>query len=291
MGARGDGQRTSGPPAVGGSSRGADRAVHDGGSTVFRKQRRGAPAGFFGCEAAGLRWLAQADAVPVVRVVDVGRDHLDLERLVPARPTAGGARELGRGLARLHDAGAAAFGCPPPGWDGPWFFGPLDDPVPFAVAGHPTWGSFHATGRIAPMRRLLAERGRLDPALDDDLRRVEDRLLAGHLDDGDPPARLHGDLWAGNVMWTRAGAVLIDPAAHGGHRETDLAMLDLFGLPGLAEVVKGYQEVHPLRPGWRQRLGLHQLFPVGMHAVLFGGGYVARTCELARRWSGASARG
>jgi fructosamine-3-kinase len=250
---------------------------------VFRKHRTGAPPGFFACEAAGLRWLADADAVPVVRVVDVADDRLDLERLVPAPPTADGARELGRGLARLHDAGAASFGSGPPGWDGGWFFGPLDEPVAFPVTTRPTWGEFHATARIAPMRRLLAERGRPGSELDDALRRVEDRLRSGDLDDGELPARVHGDLWSGNVLWTADGAVLIDPAAHGGHRETDLAMLALFGLPGLARVLEGYDEVHPLRPGWRERQALHQLFPVGMHAVLFGGGYVGRTLELARQ--------
>jgi fructosamine-3-kinase len=111
------------------------------------------------------------------------------------------------------------------------------------------------------------------------------RLRAGDLDDDDVPARVHGDLWSGNVLWTAAGAVLVDPAAHGGHRESDLAMLALFGLPGLDDVVAGYEEVHPLRPGRRDRLTLHQLYPVGMHAVLFGGGYVAGTEALAARWA------
>jgi fructosamine-3-kinase len=111
-----------------------------------------------------------------------------------------------------------------------------------------------------------------------------DRLAAvlrrGDLDDDEPPARVHGDLWSGNVLWTADGAVLIDPAAHGGHRESDLAMLALFGLPHLDDVLAGYQEVHPLRRGRRHRVALHQVYPVGMHAVLFGGGYVAQLHRL-----------
>ena len=78
-------------------------------------------------------------------------------------------------------------------------------------------------------------------------------------------------------MWTRDGVVLIDPAAHGGHRETDLAMLELFGCPHYDAVLAGYQRVRTLRPGWRNRVGLHQLFPLLAHVVLFGGGYAHQT--------------
>nr|CRL78929.1 fructosamine kinase [Mycolicibacterium malmesburyense] len=83
-------------------------------------------------------------------------------------------------------------------------------------------------------------------------------------------------------MWTPDGAVLIDPAAHGGHRETDLAMLALFGCPHLDEVIDGYQSVRPLRQGWRGRLVLHQLYPLLAHVVLFGGGYARQTAAAAR---------
>jgi fructosamine-3-kinase len=107
------------------------------------------------------------------------------------------------------------------------------------------------------------------------------RCDAGDFDDDDPPARLHGDLWSGNVMWTSEGAVLIDPAAHGGHRETDLAMLALFGCPYLDEVISGYQARRRLRDGWRNRVGLHQLYPLLAHVVLFGVGYERQTLAAA----------
>jgi fructosamine-3-kinase len=96
------------------------------------------------------------------------------------------------------------------------------------------------------------------------------------------PARLHGDLWSGNVMWTPDRVVLIDPAAHASHRENDLAMLALFGCPHLDAILAGYQRVRPLKPGWRNRIRLHQLFPVLAHVVLFGGGYAGETHAAAR---------
>ena len=89
-------------------------------------------------------------------------------------------------------------------------------------------------------------------------------------------------------MWTPDGVVLIDPAAHGGHRETDLAMLALFGCPYFDEVVEGYQDQRALRDGWRERVGLHQLYPLLAHVALFGGGYEGRTRRAALDAVGAS---
>ncbi len=142
-------------------------------------------------------------------------------------------------LAVTHEAGAPLFGSGPDGWHGDGYFGPLSEPLPMSLWGHKTWGAFYAEERLRPMA-ALAE-WRLGTEASRSIDAVIDRCLAGDFDDDDRPARLHGDLWSGNVMWTADGAVLIDPAAHGGHRETDLAMLALFGCPFLDEVLAGYQ--------------------------------------------------
>ena len=98
----------------------------------------------------------------------------------------------------------------------------------------------------------------------------------------EPPSRLHGDLWWGNVAATASEPVILDPAVYGGHREIDLAMLALFG--GLPEaLIEAYEEVFPLAEGWRERIALHQLYPLAAHACLFGGGYGSRVrATLAR---------
>lgn len=249
--------------------------------TDFVKQRAGAPTGFFAWEAAGLRWLSSVDGgVPCAQVVSVAATSLTLRRLNATTPSSESAFVFGSQLAVTHEAGAAAFGAGPDGWDEPGFFGPLSQPLPMSLRRHRHWGDFYAEERLVPMFELAASR--LDNSICSAIDAVVTRCRAGYFDDDDRPARLHGDLWSGNVMWTRDGVVLIDPAAHGGHRETDLAMLALFGCPYLDDVVAGYQRVRALTPGWRDRVGLHQLYPLLAHVVLFGGGYAWQVHVAAR---------
>jgi fructosamine-3-kinase len=249
--------------------------------TDFVKQHPGAPTGFFAWEAAGLRWLSSVDGgVPSAQVISFDAESLTLRRLESVKPSLEAAYLFGSRLAVTHDAGAAAFGAGPDGWKGPGFFGPLSQPLPMSLRRHRRWGDFYAEERLAPMAELAA--ARLEASTRAAIDSVLARCRAGDFDDDDQPARLHGDLWSGNVMWTADGVVLIDPAAHAGHRETDLAMLALFGCPHYDAILAGYQQVRSLKPGWRNRIGLHRLFPLLAHVVLFGGGYARQTHAAAR---------
>lgn len=249
------------------------------GADVFHKHRDDAPRGLFAWEAAGLAWLAVPGGPRVVRVLGtpVGEraDHLDLERVDPASPTPAAAAAFGVALARLHDAGAPGWGAGPPGWDDDGWFGPLEDPLPAPTGRWDSWADFLAAARLVPLAALGRDRGALSRAQAARLARLADRLE--RYDTAEPPARVHGDLWSGNLLWSHAGdrveAVLIDPCAHGGHREADLAMLALFGAPHLDTILAAYDATHPLAPGWRSRVLVHQVYPVAVHAVLFGGGY------------------
>ena len=249
--------------------------------TDFVKRNPAAPSGFFACEAAGLQWLSRVnDGVGCAQVVSFDSTSLTLRRIDSVRPDPDAARAFGARLAVTHDAGASAFGVGPDGWDGPGFFGPLSQPLPMSLRGHDRWGDFYADERLVPMAELAA--AQLDASTRGAVDSVVARCRAGDFDDDDRPARLHGDLWSGNVMWTADGVVLIDPAAHGGHRETDLAMLALFGCPHYDAILDGYQRARPLKPGWRNRIGLHQLFPLLAHVALFGGRYAQQTQAAAR---------
>ncbi len=243
------------------------------------KTRSDAPAGFFAVEAAGLRWLADAGGVRVARVGAVADDRIVLERIAAARPTADAAEAFGSALAATHAAGADAFGSPPPGWAGDVFIGRRPQPArPTA-----TWGAFYAAQRVEPFLPLAVAAGNITASGADLVRRACAVVAEGAFDDDELPARLHGDLWAGNVLWSADGVVLIDPAAHGGHRETDLAMLALFGCPFLERVLAAYDRARPLRDGWRDRVPLHQLHPLAVHAAGHGPSYGHALVEAAEQ--------
>ncbi|KAK1179346.1 fructosamine kinase family protein [Streptomyces sp. NBS 14/10] len=250
--------------------------VLDGGQVVMVK--RGSDPGAALAEAAGLRWLAEAGTVRVPAVHGHDPHWLVTERVPTGRPSPEAAARFGHDLAALHTTGAPAYGAPPPGGPEEAYIGL----APMRSVPGPDWTLWYAEHRVLPYLRRAVDDGTMRSAEAAVIERVCERLpeLAGP---AEPPARLHGDLWNGNVLWGADGqAWLIDPAAHGGHRETDLAMLHLFGCPHLTHVLDGYQQTAPLAEGWRARIPLHQLFPLLVHTVLFGRGYAEQALTAAR---------
>lgn len=263
-------------PVGGGDTAAAFSVRFTDGSAAFAKRAPERMPGAIEAEAASLEWLAEPGVAAVPAVLGSDSSWLVTEFVESSGPTSSAAEELGGALARLHGSGADAFGAAPPG-------GPADAWIGLApMRNEPVadWPTFYARYRIEPYLRSAVDGGAIDRDGAAVISRVCDELddLAGP---AEPPARLHGDLWSGNVHWGER-AWLIDPAAHGGHRETDLAMLQLFGCPRLDQVLDAYQQVSPLADGWRDRVGLHQLFPLLVHAVLFGGGFGSQAVAAAR---------
>lgn len=258
---------STGPVGGGSTSHGLSVTLDDGGR-LFAKYTPGAPTGLFRGEAAGLAWLAEPGSVRVPEVMTVDDDWLVLEWIDEGPRGAATDEELGRGLARMHRAGALGFGAPWPGFAGsvPVPNEPLDD-----------WPAFLSERRLLPVARAAA----LPPEM---LRRLDVLIprLPELLGPPEPPSRLHGDLWAGNHMTDAEGRpVLIDCDAYGGHREVDIAMMLLFGGFG-DRVLAAYDEEFPLAPGWRERVELNQLLPLLVHCAMLGGSWFARTDDLLR---------
>ena len=266
-----------------------------------------------------------ADGGAHVVPVTAGPGWIDEPRLAAGTVTASAAEAFGRALAVTHAAGAPVFGAAPPGWDGRTQMGRSNERIrpcerePDGVAPR-RWGEFFADDRLVPYLEPCLDRGSLTSRHASVIERVCERLRDGDFDADQPAlvrraarergdrvavARTHGDLWTGNVMWVpertidwappRAGrgrggvpdvvGVLIDPLAQGAHAETDLAALGVFGQRHLERIIAGYDEVSPLADGWRERVGLHQLHMLIIHAFLFGGSYGAATASVAGRYT------
>jgi fructosamine-3-kinase len=264
-------------PIAGGDTATATKLRLSDGTTAIMKTVAHAPEGFFAAEAQGLRWLGEATdrggvAVPDVLALDEG--CLILRWIESGKASADVAGAFGQALAATHGTGAETFGADHDGYI---------SSLPLPNRPTDTWAEFYAVRRVLPYLKLAHDRGHVTG---DDCTAIES--VIGKLTDllpVEPPARLHGDLWNGNVLWGQDGRVwLIDPAAYGGHRELDLAMLSLFGMPHLPRVLDAYAEAAPLADGWEDRLPLHQLFPLLVHAALFGGSYGASVERAAVRY-------
>ena len=256
-------------PIAGGDINEANEITLVDGRRLFAKTNARAPRGMFAAEARGLGWLDDANALRIPKVVVVSQaedamQFLILDLITTGTPARDFDERLGRGLAALHRAGAPGFGL-----DHDNFIGRL----PQINAPAATWIDFFRTRRLEAQFRSAVDGGLATARM----RRGFDRLFA-ELGDlvGPPerPARLHGDLWGGNLLCDDRGApCLIDPAVYGGHREMDLAMMRLFGGFGV-EVFAAYEEAWPLADGHHERVGLYQLYPLMVHVNLFGGAYI-----------------
>jgi len=252
---------------AGGDICSAYRGALDDGTIVFAKTRSGLPPDFFTVEADGLDLLRVAGGPPIPSVIAASDDGLVLGWVEQGRPTVDAARQFGRALARMHAAALSSFGAARDGYVGS---------LPLPNTTYDDWPTFYVENRLVPYLDALSSSQRRP--IEAVCSRIDE--LAGP---PEPAARIHGDLWSGNLLWGADEQVwLIDAAAaHGGHRETDLAMLQWFGAPHLEVILAAYDQEFPLAPGWRDRVALHQLHSMLVHATLFGGGYGDRAAAAA----------
>ncbi len=284
-----DRSQVLGTRLVGGGCVNEGLKIRTTGGDFFLKWNAEAGPHFFRVEAEGLAALADSGAVRTPAVLARSRKGdripwLLLDWIHEARPDDRSWSRLGRELATLHRGPCGDGGY---GWHTDNVIGPLPQPNRWTD----DWGEFWAESRIRPLARELHTRGTLTArqlaTVDSAAARMGALLDPAARDDG--PSLLHGDLWSGNVLFARSGdgsgggsaePVLIDPAVYVGHREVDLAMSRLFGgFPG--SFYRGYEEEWPLQPGQARRRPAYELYPLLVHARLFGGGYVGAAVRAA----------
>lgn len=257
---------TSVKPVSGGDINQAAQIKTGDGQTLFVKWNPKAPADMFRAEAEGLSLLAKADSGLVLpKVFAVAQGYLLMSWLPEARPTESSAYEMGRALAKLHAFSDNSFGL-----DTDNYIGSL----PQSNNRHSNWYDFFAIERIEPQVQRGVESGVLRRTVLRKAQKLYNRL--GSVFPAEDPALVHGDLWSGNFMYTEKGkAAIYDPAVYFGHREMDLAMTRLFG--GFPDsFYRAYEEEFSLEPGFEQRISLYNLYPVLVHANLFGSSYAQR---------------
>jgi len=239
---------------------------------VFVKTHVNPPPNFFSTEANGLTWLRDTGCVSVPEVLVASDDPpcLALEWIDEGIPHSSGEAEFGRQLAQLHKQPFECFGRPDQRTTGSLALPntPSDD-----------WVNFFRNDRLLPLVQRAIERQALPLSVCERITKLADQLEHFAPPDG-RPSLVHGDLWAGNRIVDKRGVSwLIDPAAHGNHREFDLAMMQLFG--GFdTNCIRAYNDEYPLDDNWQERVGLFQLPPLMVHAIKFGGGYGGRVVRV-----------
>ncbi|MEC5146269.1 fructosamine kinase family protein [Chitinophaga sp. 212800010-3] len=227
----------------------------------------------FAQEFAGLRELRAAQALTVPRPLAVGQvggtAYLLEEFLIKGQASADFWEDFAVSLAKQHRVTRAHFGNP--------VFNYIGSLKQFNTP-YSSWPVFYAFNRLLPLIRMAYDQKIVEKQL---VQQVESlcRKLP-QLFPAEPPALLHGDLWSGNFMVGSNGkACVFDPAVYYGHREMDLAMTRLFG--GFdTKFYYAYQAAYPLAPGWQQRIGICQLYPLLVHLILFGGNYYSSIKEI-----------
>jgi protein-ribulosamine 3-kinase len=270
----GFGEVTDISPVGGGCINNGSVLRSQSGNRFFLKTNSNPPAEMFIREAEGLEALSVTGGPRVPKPFFVGEDFLLLEDLSPGPQAAGYWSAFGQQIAVLHNHTNTHFGFTHDNYIGstpqqnPW----VEDGV-----------RFFAEQRLIFQARLANQRGLLGSS---DLTGVE--RLAARLAEfipTQPASLIHGDLWSGNALTDENGnPAIIDPAAHYGWAEADLAMTNLFGsFPG--EFYRAYQEVRPLDDGYRERFGLYNLYHLLNHLNLFGGSYLGQVRSILQRYS------
>lgn len=250
------------------------------GCSYFLKE--GAPSDAYACEAHGLSELSRTQIIQVARVAGYGKDFILTEYIPTKNPSGDFYKQLGRGLATLHQVEGEAYGFYEDN-----FIGANPQPnIPDSTEEAHDWATFYYQKRLFYQYQLADTNGYTTRILQKGMAALETQIVDLLAGSEEKPVLLHGDLWRGNYLCDASNQpVLIDPAVYYGHREADLGMTYLFG--GFPQsFYTAYQEVNPLPYGWEERVDLYKLYHLLNHLNLFGRAYLKETEWIIQRYTG-----
>ncbi|SMD36414.1 Fructosamine-3-kinase [Reichenbachiella faecimaris] len=227
----------------------------------------------FEAETKGLVLLKNTNSIDVPEVIGQGAvgniDYLCLEYIESRQTSPDFWESFGQGLAELHKHTANSFGL---GHDN--FIGSLRQ----INKKHLDWTDFFINERLIPQLKMARDKGFIDDQVNAKFDLLFKKLP--HLIPNERPSLLHGDLWSGNFLVGDQGQpVIFDPAAYYGHREAEIAFTGLFG--GFDDrFYENYETAYPLQPGYKERVGIFNLYPLLVHVNLFGLAYLSQVKQI-----------
>ena len=261
-------------PVGGGCISNGKIIITQSGVTFFLKTNSHAPADMFAREAEGLTALSVVGGPTVPQPLLFGADFILQEDLTPASRQPDYWPAFGRQLATLHHTTQPQFG-----FEHDNYIGSTTQPNGWMEEGY----AFFAERRLLFQAELARQHNLLGTS---DLRAIE--KIVDHLPElipAQPASLLHGDLWSGNALSDARGApAIIDPAAHYGWAEAELAMTTLFGaFP--SDFYQAYEEIRPLEPGYYARFPIYNLYHLLNHLNIFGRGYLGQVQAILSRYA------
>lgn len=206
--------------------------------------------------------------IKVPEIIRVSENELVLEHIPSTNPTREHMQHLGDGLAKLHKySDKHHYGLSYNNYIG------LNPQVNSEAE---SWGRFFVEQRLEFQIGLIRDTA-IKTRFENKLETSKAKLIEQLDKHCDKTSLCHGDLWSGNILFSKDQCWLIDPAIYWGDREVDLAMSEMFG--GFSPVFyQSYDRAYPRSAAYSHKKDIYNLYHYLNHYNLFGEGYL-RDCE------------
>jgi len=269
-------------PVKGGSINEAYQLITSAGVFFLKKNHAIKFPKMFEKEAEGLQLLKENCSLRIPEVIlaaEIGNEALLVMEFIEGKSVDENEDKqlhsaLGKGLADLHKSSHEWYGL-----NHDNFMGSLIQENRFRE----TMSNFWINNRLKPQIKIAYDGGKFSKNDLQDMERIYEKV--DEIIPQEASALIHGDLWSGNIMFSKDGKPCIyDPAISYSHREVDLAMSNMFNALDPA-FYDAYNEAFPLEANWKERIDFWNLYPFLIHVNLFGASYLSTCRSIIRAYS------